>query len=464
MTTPPPSQTPAGSTSTTTGICPVTHGSPFLTEDPRVPLYGSAFAADPHGLYGSLRARYGSLAPVELEPGVPATLVLAHATAVKILHDTDHFGSDPRGWQQSVPAGSPVLGMMRHLEAARFNDGDAHKRLRKASADAIEGVDLFDIPAVVERTAVPLINEFCHSGHADLLEQYASKLVLGVLNEMIGCPPQIGDRIAAGMAARFDSGGDAARGMAMLRDALTALINLKRAHPGDDITSRLARHPSDLDDEEMFAQLASLYGAGFEAQRNLITNTVLLTLTDPRFHGDVLGGSLSTRDALDEVLFADPPMANFCIRYTRQPTLVDGVWLPVHHPVLISLAGCNNDPAIRSEDRTGNRSHLAWGAGPHICPAKSVAYLVVEHGVDQVLDALPDMQLAVPANELSWRPGPFHRALSALPVTFPVAPRLETGLWSFTAVPNPVEMSAGDPALNRRRPATRPNEGILAGG
>ncbi|WP_331726437.1 hypothetical protein [Streptomyces sp. NBC_00470] len=33
----------------------------------------------------------------------------------------------------------------------------------------------------------------------------------------------------------------------------------------------------------------------------------------------------------------------------------------------------------------------------------------------------PEMDLAVPAAELTWRPGPFRRALTALPVTFPVA-------------------------------------------
>jgi len=29
------------------------------------------------------------------------------------------------------------------------------------------------------------------------------------------------------------------------------------------------------------------------------------------------------------------------------------------------------------------------------------------------------MELAVPASLLTWRPGPFHRALAALPVNFP---------------------------------------------
>ncbi|MDE1675212.1 cytochrome P450 [Nocardia gipuzkoensis] len=448
MTTPP---TPASSPSTTAGMCPVSHGSPFPTSDPRIPLYGPDYATDPHRFYRDLRERFGALAPVELAAGVPATLVLRHETGVSILHDTAHFGSNPSIWQQSVPADSPVLAMMRYQDAARFNDADAHKRLRKASADVLAGIDLFDIPASVEQIAVPLINSFCEHGHADLLEQYASKLVLEVLNQLIGCPPHIGDCVATGMALRFDSGGDATRGMAMLREALMTLIRLKRAAPGDDITSRLASHPAGLDDEEMFAQLMSLYGAGFEPQRNLIANTALLALTDERFHGGLHDGSLSTRDALDEVLFADPPMANFAIRYPLQPMMLDGTWLPAHQPVIISLAGCNDDLATRGGDRTGNRSHLAWGAGPHICPAKSVAYLVVQHSIDQLLDALPEMRLAVAASELRWRSGPFHRALSALPVTFPPSPPLETGLWSIAGAPNTVA-AVGDSAPHRRPP------------
>ena len=32
------------------------------------------------------------------------------------------------------------------------------------------------------------------------------------------------------------------------------------------------------------------------------------------------------------------------------------------------------------------------------------------------------MELAVPVDQLAWRPGPFHRALAALPVRFPANP------------------------------------------
>ncbi|MGN2639686.1 cytochrome P450 [Nocardia takedensis] len=388
-----------------------------------MPLHTAEFAADPHGAYTRAREQFGSMVPIEIAPGVPATLVLGYQTAVRILNDPEHFPADPRAWQDSVPADSPIKPMMEWYPNALRNSGPTHTRYRQAYVAAIDGIDLHALHSTVERIAVPLINTFIESGSADLVTQYAFPLVFEVLNRMVGCSTELGQRVATGMAMLFDTV-EAANGMEMLSGALLELIALRRAEPGDDVTSRLAHHPAGLDDVEMLSQLISFYGAGIEPQQNLIANTLLLMVTDDRFGGNVLGGSLSTRDALDEVLFNDPPMANFCTSYPRQPILIDNTWLPAHQPVLISLSACNNDPAIRGGDRTGNRSHLAWSAGPHACPAKSVAYLIVQDAIDQLLDALPELALAIPATDLVWRPGPFHRAVSALPVVFPPSPQL----------------------------------------
>ncbi|NED09351.1 cytochrome P450, partial [Streptomyces sp. SID6648] len=93
-------------------------------------------------------------------------------------------------------------------------------------------------------------------------------------------------------------------------------------------------------------------------------------------------------------------------------------------PVVISMSAANNDPALTegvpAGGLGGNRAHLAWSAGPHTCPARSHAYLIAETAVTHLLDALPETDLARPFAELTWRPGPFHRALESLPVTFPV--------------------------------------------
>lgn len=403
--------------------CPVPHGSPIDTDGERAPLYTPEFAADPHHAYREMRRKYGSLVPVELAPGIPATLVVGYRAAVRILHDPERFPRDPRTWQRDIPPDCPVLPMMDWRPTLLHSNGAVHARYREAVNAAIEGVDLHALHTTVAEIAVPLINAFCRTGSADLIAQYALPLAFTAINAVLGCPPEIGGRTALGLAAMLDTV-NAAKGNELVHEALTELIALKKDEPGDDITTRLLQHPVGLDDQEVLEHVMLLYGAGIEPAQNLIANTLLLMLTDDRVADNMLGGSLSTRDALDEVLFTDPPLANYCITYPRQPILIDEIWLPAHQPVLISMAACNNDPEIDGE-HTGNRSHLAWSAGPHACTAKSMAYLIAQDAIDQLLDAIPELRLATPAAELIWRPGPFHRALTALPVTFP-----KTAAWS----------------------------------
>lgn len=387
-------------------------------EHDRIPLYSPEFAADPHRAYAAMRAEYGAMVPVELAPEVPATLVIGYHAALRILHDPQHFPADPRNWQHHIPADSAVLPLLEWRPNALHSTGSEHARYRLANTAAINGIDLGQLRGTVTELATALIGRFCPAGTADLVGEFAQPLAFGVVNGMLGCPADIGERIALGMVAIFE-GDNAAQGNQLLTAALMDLVEHKRATPGADITTRLLTHQVALNDLELVHQLVVLYGAGIEPLQNLVLNALLLILDDDRFGGDLHGGSLSTRDALDEVLFTDPPMANFCVTYPRQPVLVDDVWLPAHQPVVISMAAGNNDPAIQAGDRTGNRSHLAWSAGPHACPARSAAYLVAQEAVDQLLDILPDLELAIPAAELVWRPGPFHRALARLPVRFP---------------------------------------------
>jgi cytochrome P450 len=162
-------------------------------------------------------------------------------------------------------------------------------------------------------------------------------------------------------------------------------------------------------------------------------------LTDDRFAGGLLGGGLSIQDAVEEVLFENTPLQNFCASYPRQPQLIEDTWLPAHQPVLISMAACNLDPAITATDtsetdRWGNRSHLSWGVGAHACPARHIAGIIVHRAIAQLLDTLADLRLAVDARELVWRPGPFHRALNTLPVRFPACPPMPVAMPPQTAL------------------------------
>ncbi|TLS39598.1 cytochrome P450 [Streptomyces montanus] len=385
-------------------------------------MYGPGFADDPAAAYRRLRT-HGPTAPVELAPGVRATLVTSYEAALHVLRSPETFSKDPRRWRDladgTVPMDSPVVPMMMYRPNALFTDGEEHRRLRGAITDSLARVEPNTLRGYVERSADLLIDRIAPRGEADLLGEYAQVLPLLVFNRLFGCPPDLGERLVEGMSGIFD-GVDAEKANAILTETLLDLIALKRARPGQDMTSWLMAHPAGLTDEEMIHELVVLMGAGTEPQQNLIANSLRLLLSDDRFAGSLGGGSLPVEDALDEVLWADPPMANYAVHYPVRDVVYEGRLLRSGDPLVVSLAAANTDPALTTSDqRAGNRAHLAWSAGPHNCPAQSPARLIAAVAVEKLLDRLPDVELAVPVDELVWRPGPFHRALASLPVRFP---------------------------------------------
>jgi cytochrome P450 len=87
--------------------------------------------------------------------------------------------------------------------------------------------------------------------------------------------------------------------------------------------------------------------------------------------------------------------------------------------MLVSFAAANTGPALAASRQAGsNRAHLAWSAGPHACPSKEPARLITVSAIENLLNQVPDVELAVPEDSLTWRPGPFNRALATLPARF----------------------------------------------
>ncbi|MFB7618208.1 MULTISPECIES: cytochrome P450 [unclassified Kitasatospora] len=385
--------------------CPM-HGS-------GTPLYGETFSSDPGAVYDRLRA-HGHAAPVELAPGVDATLVTSHEAALRVLQNPGLFARDSRRWaalnEGRVPLDSPVLPMMFYRPNCLFTDGTEHLRLRKAVTESLERLNDNRLNRHVERIAGYLIDQFSGLGRADLINDYAKLLPLLLFNQLFGCPADIGDRLTRSMSALFD-GLDVIQANDELNSCLMDLVALKRRQPGDDITSWLVQHPAGLRDEELKDQLVMLMGAGVEPERNLIGNALLVLLSGQ--------GALRIEDAIDDVLWNNPPIANYATHFPMHDVEVGGVLMDAGSPVVISFAAANSDPALTDARLTLSKgAHLAWGAGPHACPAKNPAQLIALTAIECLLNALPDVALTVPAQGVEWRPGPFQRGLVSLPVRF----------------------------------------------
>ncbi|MGS2591213.1 cytochrome P450 [Streptomyces hebeiensis] len=383
----------------------------------RTPLYTGALSADSAGVYDRLR-KFGPAAPVELAPGVEASLVTDYAAALHVLQNPDMFPRDARRWRAlnegRVPADSPVRPMMEYLPGPLMADGAEHLRLRQAMTDSLARVDTHRLTRLVDRSTKFLISQFEAQGRVDLVGNYAQLVPLLVFNELFGCPGEIGDRVVYGISGMFD-GANADEAKHILIGALAELVQLKHSKPGDDITSWLLEHPAALTDEEMIPQLIQLMGAGMQPLADLIASALLVILRPD----DQNGGELLVEDAIDSVLWNNPPIANYAAHYPVQDVDLGGSKLDAGDPVLISFAAANSDPSLSTSRQTlSRRAHLAWGAGPHACPAKDPARLITARAIEILLNQLPDLELAVDQDKLVFTPGPFHVAVTELPARF----------------------------------------------
>ncbi|WP_062644105.1 cytochrome P450 [Streptomyces maremycinicus] len=418
-------------------------GCPAHEAGGRVPLYGPEFAADPQAYYTYLR-HYGPTAPVEITPGVEATLVTDYASALQLLQDSGSFRKDARRWRDfnegRIAPDSPVLPVLAHRPNCMYTDGAEHLRLRQSITDSMSRVDPMQLSQSVERISDFLISQFSERGSADLIGSYAKQLPLFVFNELFGCTADIGDRVFFGISGMFD-GVNADKAIAVLFQAVGELVALKRRKPGEDVTSWLMQHHTGLSDEEMLHQVALLLGAGAEALVNLIGNTLHRLLTDDRYAHE--GGLID--EAMDDTLWENPPMTNFAAHYPVADMEFAGQKITAGDLMLVSIAAANTGPVLSAARKAGsNRAHLAWSAGPHACPSKEPARQIAVSAIENLLNRLPDVRLSVPEDSLTWRPGPFSRGLVTLPARFTPAKPVSRPARK-TAAPTPVPESGTAP-------------------
>lgn len=390
----------------------------------RVPLYTPEFGEDPDGYYAHLR-QFGASGPVEMAPGVEAELVTNYSAALQILQNPGTFVRDARRWRAlnegRIPADSPALPMMAHRPNALFSDGADHARLRQVVTDGLSTVDPHRLGRHVEQVADYLIDQFSSrpGGRADLMVDYAQQLPLLIFGELFGCPADIGDRVVFGVTGIFEGGPEAERANKVLGEALHELVTLKRRSPGDDVTSHMLKHSAGLNDGEMVNQLVTLLSGGTAPLTSLISTGIALVLGDDRYSGT----QLLVEDAVSEVLWKYAPIANYAVHYPVQDVELDGRVLRADDPVVISFAAANTDPAVAADPwALRGRAHLAFGAGPHACPAKDPAVLIGNAAIEKLLNRLTDITLTTDFQSLTWQPTPWSRTLTALPVRFTPTP------------------------------------------
>jgi cytochrome P450 len=394
------------------------HPQAFSLSAP-VRLWEDGFAIDPYRYYAALHAQ-GPVGWAELAPGVPAYVVTDRRAALDLLNDMETFSHDPRPWESTVAEDSPVLGMMRWRPNSLFADGAAHVRYRGSLIDTFERIEPHDLRARVHRAVRLLVNRIGPRGEADLVGEFARPLMALVFNSLFGLPDSHSERLDSALGKMMEGGAEAAEGEAEFGGYVLELIAAKAERRGDDLPSWLLDHPAGLTPEEVAWQVFLTLGAGHEPTANLVSNALSRILGNPLYYSTLTSGARPVMDAVVEVLHHETPLANYGIHYARRPVTFHGAWIRAAVPVVISYGALAHaaEQEVTSGRHPKDASHLSWSAGPHACPVKQHTLLIATEAIERLTQWLPDLEPVVPRERLSWRPGPFHRSLTSLPVRF----------------------------------------------
>nr|SBO96942.1 putative cytochrome P450 hydroxylase [Nonomuraea gerenzanensis] len=417
-------------------------------------------------MHERLRKIHGPVAPVDLL-GVPVWFVMGYEEVLRVLQNSGGVWSKrPDRWKAHaegrIPADWPLLPVFQ-VNNSTFQDGAALNELRHAWSSALapfqdqghpQGQQLEQAVVRYADDLIGVLAEGGTTGVADLAAQYARPLPLMVANRMLGFPATRGEDVVMDIWRMIDAGSDAAAAFERLYAAMTELGAAKRGTPGDDLPSYLIKAKPDLTLDELARELLMLPGL-LDFTASLVCNVVVEVASNPDVRESLSVGAID--ETVNRVALLNPPMANLTFRYALTDVKLGNYTVAAGDPVMLSVAAAHRDPrfagAIDWNAIRTTRAHLAWGAGPHNCLGQLLATRITAIAVHRLFKRLSKVKLALPADQLPWRPSPFMRALRSLPVQYELAPAPPQTRTGGDEPPAPEASPAeGEPAAKSRSP------------
>ena len=370
---------------------------PVLHQSPRDP----AFVQSPYGWYATARAA----GPLVWWQDYAMPAAVSHAAVQAILRDR-RFGREiPAELAQPVPA---HLADFMAVEAHSMLEAEPprHTRLRSLVLRAFTSRAITAQAPGIEALCHQLIDQF-PAGDFDLLPAYCTQVPVITIARLLGVPEDLAPQLldwSHAMVAVYQAGATQADGIAASAAAaefsafLRAYVEDRRAHPADDLITRLIAAEEDgerLSVDELITTCILLLNAGHEATVHALGNGVKMLLetgSDP--------GCL-TPDAIDqtveEILRIDPPLHIFT-RYAYEEMTVFGHDFRRGDQVALLLGAANHDPEVwadpdRFDPTRPIQTNAAFGGGLHFCVGAPLARAEMRVALPILFARCPDLRL-----------------------------------------------------------------------
>src|ERR1700689_1215447 len=360
-----------------------------------------------------------------------------HAEAPLVMRDK-RFGKDyvERTIRRYGPAAmeEPVFRSTQHWMLQQ--DAPDHTRLRGLVVKAFTARRVEDMRPRIQQVVDQTIDAIAGRGHAALIEDFAFRLPVTIICDMLGIPEEHrevfykssrdGGRLLDPVPMSPAEIAEANIGTTMAQAYFQQLFELRRRSPGDDLTTQLVQAEEDgskLSNEELTSNIILLFGAGHETTVNLIGNGLLALHRNPDQLALLKANPDLITNAIEEFLRYDSSVQMTGRVALEEIDDLGGKRIPKGESVLCLLGSANRDPAVypdrpeRLDITRPNVRPLSFGGGIHFCLGAQLARIEAGVAISALLRRLPDLRLDNAENP-EWRPTFVLRGLKSLPASW----------------------------------------------
>ena len=309
-------------------------------------------------------------------------------------------------------------------------DPPQHDRMRALVSKAFTPRRVAEQEAGIRGLATHYIEKFEERGRCDFVAEFAGKLPMDVVSEMLGVAAADRDMLRTwsdlvlhreeGVATVPPEGIEAS---GKLLAYFAELLEDRKQHPGEDLVSGLIAAElggARLSDRDVIAFLFLMIIAGNETTTKLLANALYWLDRNPDERAKVMKSPAMVPLWVEETLRYDNSTQLMARTATRDFEM-HGRKVREGDKVLLLIGSANRDETVfphadRFDVGRDTSAHLSFGKGTHFCLGASLARLEARVSLEEVQRRLPDFKVEV--DGLQRVHSSNVRGFAALPIRF----------------------------------------------
>jgi cytochrome P450 len=289
-------------------------------------------------------------------------------------------------------------------------DPPEHARLRRLVSRGFTPRALEDLRDRIQQIASDLLDGLDGVAECDLIAEYASRLPIEVIAEMLGIPRDetaqlnaVGEQSTRLLSSAAPPWRDFRMSIETARDfehyLAMHVARLRQRGAGDNSILAAVLQDGDLSEYEVLLFAALLLGAGFITTAHVMGKAVATLLRHPdqldRLQTDPAGWPT----AVEEMLRYETAI-QWAGRVATEPVEIQGHAVRPNQFMLLLLGGANRDPAHFERPgefdiaRANARDHVSFGSGIHVCLGAALARMELHIGLQSLFARFPGLALA----------------------------------------------------------------------